>query len=89
MIIKHRIYFVILFCCCVFSVQAQKLYYYHRGDSISLSVNSQHFLVYADANKVSKELFEKEYQVTEWIEDAPTVSAISNHKSPITHHKKM
>lgn len=89
MIIKHSIYFVVVFCCCVFSVQAQKLYYYHRGDSISLSVNSQHFLVYADANKISKELFEKEYRVTEWIEDAPTIPAISNHNSQFTHHNKI
>lgn len=49
-----------------------------------LPVNTQHFLVYADANKISKELFEKEYRVTEWIEDAPTIPAISNHNSHIT-----
>ena len=68
MIIKHSIYFVVVFCCCVFSVQAQKLYYYHRGDSISLSVNSQHFLVYADANKISMEELNKEFKITESIE---------------------
>ena len=54
--------------CCLFA-QQQKMFYYYKGDSISLNVNSQHFLVYADANKVSKEMFEKDYRVTEWIED--------------------
>ena len=57
-----------LFSCCLLA-QQQKMFYYYKGDSILLNVNTQHFLVYADANKVSKELFEKEYRVTEWIED--------------------
>ena len=57
-----------LFSCCLFA-QQQKMFYYYKGDSLLLNVNTQHFLVYADANKVSKELFEKEYRVTEWIED--------------------
>ena len=54
---------------CCLSAQQQKMFYYYKGDSILLNVNTQHFLVYSDANKVSKELFEKEYRVTEWIED--------------------
>ena len=74
--------------CCLFA-QQQKMFYYYKGDSISLNVNSQHFLVYADANKISKELFEKEYRVTEWIEDAPTIPAISNHNLQFTHHNKI
>ena len=93
MIIKHRIYFVILFCCCVFSVQAQKLYYYHRGDSVSLSVNSQHFLVYAEAGKISMDELNREFKITESIETGQNgvleVPAISNHNSQFTHHKKM
>lgn len=68
MIIKHRIHFLIVFCCCVFSVQAQKLYYYHRGDSVSLSVNSQHFLVYAEAGKISMDELNREFKITESIE---------------------
>lgn len=40
-----------------------------QRESFSLSVNSQHFLVYADTSKISKDLFEKEFRVTEWIED--------------------
>ena len=77
-----------LFSCCLLA-QQQKMFYYYKGDSILLNVNTQHFLVYADANKVSKELFEKEYRVTEWIEDAPTIPAISNHNSQFTHHNKI
>ena len=60
---------IMLFSCCILSVQAQMQHYYHKGDTISLSVNSQHFLVYADANKISIERFAKEYRVTEWVED--------------------
>lgn len=74
--------------CCLFA-QQQKMFYYYKGDSISLNVNSQHFLVYADASKISKDLFAKEYWVTEWIEDAPTIPAISNHNSQFTHHNKI
>lgn len=65
---KHRYYFVILFCLCVISVPAQNLYYYHKGDRISLSVNSQYFLVYADAEKTTIEELEKEFRITELIE---------------------
>ena len=64
------LFFVVsIFGICCLSAQQQKMFYYYKGDSISLNVNSQHFLVYADANKISKELFEKEYRVTEWIKD--------------------
>ena len=58
-----------LFGCGYLSAQQQGLFYYYKGKPIPLSVNTQHFLVYADSNKISKELFEKEYRVTEWIED--------------------
>ena len=66
---------IFLVCCvtllnsCSLFAQQQKMFYYYKGDSISLNVNSQHFLVYADASKISKEVFEKEYWVTEWIGD--------------------
>ena len=60
---------VFLFGCCHLSAQRQSLFYYYKGDSIPLDVNNQHFLVYADANKISNELFAKEYRVTEWIEN--------------------
>ncbi len=94
MIIKHRIHFLIVFCCCVFSVQAQKLYYYHRGDSVSLSVNSQHFLVYAEAGKISMDELNREFKITESIETGQNgilevqETAISNHESQFTHQKK-
>lgn len=78
-----------LFGCGYLSAQQQGLFYYYKGKPIPLSVNTQHFLVYADSNKISKELFEKEYRVTEWIEDAPTIPAISNHNSQFTHHNKI
>ena len=83
------LFMVSLFGCCHLSAQQQSLFYYYKGNPISLNVNTQHFLVYADANKISKELFEKEYRVTEWIEDAPTIPAISNHNSQFTHHNKI
>ena len=60
---------VTLFNSCFLSAQQQGLFYYYKGSPISLSVNSQHFLVYADTSKISKDLFAKEYRVTEWIED--------------------
>ena len=78
------LFMVSLLGCCHLSAQQQSLFYYYKGKPISLSVNSQHFLVYADASKISNEAFEKEYRVTEWIEDAPTIPAISNHNSHIT-----
>ena len=94
MIIKHRIHFLIVFYCCVFSVQAQKLYYYHRGDSVSLSVNSQHFLVYAEAGKISMDELNREFKITESIETGQNgiievqETAISNHESQFTHQEK-
>ena len=45
------------------------MFYYYKGNPIPLNVNSQHFLVYADANKISTELFAKEFRITEWVED--------------------
>lgn len=62
------LFIVSLFGCGYLSAQ-QSLFYYYKGNPIPLNVNSQHFLVYADANKISKKLFEKEYRVTEWIEN--------------------
>ena len=59
----------IFFCGGSLSAQQHLPFYYYKGNRIMLPVNTQHFLVYADANKISKELFEKEYRVTEWIED--------------------
>lgn len=58
-----------LFGYCHLSAQHQSLFYYYKGNPISLNVNSQHFLVYADANRISKDLFAKAFRVTEWIED--------------------
>ena len=70
---KTKVIFLIccvtLLSCCFLSAQQQGLFYYHKGKSIPLSINTQHFLVYADANKISNEMFEKEYRVTEWIEE--------------------
>jgi len=66
---------IFLFCCvtlfssCFLSAQQQGLFYYYKGDPVPLNVNSQHFLVYADTSRISKDLFEKEFRVTEWIED--------------------
>ena len=58
-----------LLCCGYLSAQQQEMFYYYKGNPVSLSVNSQHFLVYADANMISAEMFAKEHRVTEWIED--------------------
>lgn len=80
---------IFFFCGGSLSAQQHLPFYYYKGNRIMLPVNTQHFLVYADANKISKELFEKEYRVTEWIEDAPTIPAISNHNSQFTHHNKI
>ena len=82
-------FIVTLFGCGYLLAQQKSLFYYYKENSVSLNVNTQHFLVYADVNKKSKEVFEKEYRVTEWIEDAPTIPAISNHNSQFTHHNKM
>ena len=82
---------LIMLCFCegfIFAHQ-QNPFYFYKGEQIALPISTQHFLVYADANKISKELFEKEYRVTEWIEDAPTIPAISNHNSQFTHHNKI
>ena len=63
-------FFVVsIFGCCHLYAQQQSLFYYYKGNQISLSVNNQFFLVYADAEKISMENFTKEYRVTEWIED--------------------
>ena len=59
------LFMVSLLGCCHLSAQQQSLFYYYKGKPISLSVNSQHFLVYADASKISNEAFEKEYRVTD------------------------
>ena len=63
------LFMVSLFGCCHLSAQQQGLSYYYKGNPVSLSVNSQHLLVYADANKISKKVFETEFRVREWIED--------------------
>ena len=47
----------------------QDPFYFYKGEQITLPINTQHFLVYADLTKISVDLFAKEYQVTEWIED--------------------
>ena len=62
------LFIVSLFGCGYLSAQ-QSLFYYYKGNPIPLNVNSQHFLVYADANKISTELFAKEFRITEWVED--------------------
>jgi hypothetical protein len=62
------LFIVSLFGCGYLSAQ-QSLFYYYKGNPIPLNVNSQHFLVYADTNMISRDLFAKEYLVTEWIED--------------------
>lgn len=57
-----------LFGCCCLSAQQQGLFYYYKGNPIPLNVNSQHFLVYADAEKTTIEELEKEFRITELIE---------------------
>ena len=47
----------------------QDPFYFYKGEQITLPINTQHFLVYADLTKISVDFFAKEYQVTEWIED--------------------
>lgn len=64
------LHFILLFCCCCLSAQQQQdPFYYYKGEQVLLPVNSQYFLVYADVEKISKELFAKEYRVTEWVEN--------------------
>ncbi len=63
------LFVVLLSSCCSLFAQQQLSYYYHKGEQIVLPINLQHFLVYADVNKISDELFEEEYRVTEWIEN--------------------
>ena len=63
------LFIVSLFGCGYLSAQQSLYYYYYKGNPIPLNVNSQHFLVYADANKISTELFAKEFRITEWVED--------------------
>ena len=58
-----------LFGCCSLHAQQQGLFYYYKGNPVSLNLNSQHFLVYADAEKTTLEELEQEYKVTEWIEN--------------------
>ena len=61
------LFIVSLFGCGYLSAQ-QSLFYYYKGNPIPLNVNSQHFLVYADAVKISVEDLEEMDKVTEWIE---------------------
>ena len=87
------LFIVSLFGCGYLSAQ-QSLSYYYKGKPISLSVNSQHFLVYADANKISMEELNKEFKITEAIETGRNgilevqETAISNHESQFTHQEK-
>lgn len=70
---------IFLFCCatpfssCFLSAQQQGLFYYYRGNPISLSVNSQHFLVYADTRKISKDLFAKAFGLRSGLKMGKTV----------------
>lgn len=60
---------IVLYVCSSLYAQEPDLFYYYKGAPVPLSTNTQHFIVYADAEKISKEFFAKEYRVTEWIED--------------------
>ena len=88
------LFMVSLLGCCHLSAQQQSLFYYYKGNPISLNVNNQHFLVYADANKISMEELNREFKITESIETGQNgilevqETAISNHKSPFTHQEK-
>ena len=88
------LFMVSLFGRCHLSAQQQSLSYYYKGKPISLSVNSQHFLVYADASKISMEELNKEFKITEAIETGQNgilevqETAISNHESQFTHQEK-
>ena len=88
------IFVVSILCCGSLFAQQQELFYYYKGNPISLNVNTQHFLVYADANKVSKEELNKEFKITEAIETGQNgilevqETAISNHESQFTHQEK-
>lgn len=57
-----------LFGCGYLSAQHQDLSYYYKGNLVSLNLNTQYFLVYADAEKTSVEKLEKEFRITEQIE---------------------
>ena len=87
------LFIVSLFGCGYLSAQ-QSLFYYYKGNPIPLNVNSQHFLVYADANKISMEELNKEFKITEAIETGQNgilevqETAISNHESQFTHQEK-
>ena len=87
------LFIVFLFGCGYLSAQ-QRLFYYYKGNPIPLNVNSQHFLVYADANKISMEELNKEFKITEAIETGQNgilevqETAISNHESQFTHQEK-
>lgn len=87
------LFIVSLFGCGYLSAQ-QNLFYYYKGNPIPLNVNSQHFLVYADANKISMEELNKEFKITEAIETGQNgilevqETAISNHESQFTHQEK-
>jgi len=60
---------IFFFCGGSLSAQQHLPFYYYKGNRIMLPVNTQHFLVYADANRLSTELFAKEFRINEWIED--------------------
>lgn len=50
------------------SAQQQAPFYYYKGEPVTIPVNSQHFLIYADAEEISIEDLADIYKVTEWIE---------------------
>ena len=50
------------------SAQQQAPFYYYKGEPVTIPVNSQHFLIYADAGEISIEDLADIYKVTEWIE---------------------
>ena len=59
----------VLYVCSSLYAKVPDLFYYYKGAPVPLSTNTQHFIVYADAEKISKEFFAQEYRVTERIED--------------------
>lgn len=58
--------FIICFLCNLFAQQKTSFYYY-KGDSVNLPINTQHFYVYVDTNKALMEKLKKEYRITEVI----------------------
>lgn len=50
------------------SAQQQAPFYYYKGEPVTIPVNSQYFLIYADAGVISMGDLEEMYKVTEWIE---------------------